>query len=83
MGEYKYIGTEEDSLLFINRKRPPHPDYTNVEAAGAGWYKWKSGKWQRCAVPREYDANARWLSDRKLLDFVVDAAVAARGKKQC
>ena len=67
-------------MLFFNRSQPPHPDHTNVEISGRGWYRYSHEKWHRYE-PTGFDPDARWLSDRKLLEFVVDAAVAARGKK--
>jgi len=69
-------------MLFFNRNQPPHPDYTNVEISGRGWYKYscQRGKWHRYK-PTGFDLDARWLSDRKLLEFAVDAVIAARGRK--
>jgi hypothetical protein len=67
-------------MLFINRKRPPHPDYTNVERSGRGWYHYRNGKWRRYDWTT-FDPDAKYLTDSKLFDLAVDAVVVARGKK--
>jgi hypothetical protein len=73
-------------VRFFN-KIPPAPSYHNVIPTGRGWYRWSRDtlfgphKWRRCEV-RGFDPAARWLSDQRLLDFVLDAIRANRGMRK-
>jgi len=59
---------------------PPPPSYLNVIPEGRGWYRYSRGKWRRCEA-RGLDVRARWLSDNRLLEFVLDAVIAVKGKQ--
>ena len=56
---------------------PPHPDFTNVEPAGRGWYVYSQKKWRRYEV-NGYNPEAKWLSANRLLELELDAQIAAR-----
>mgnify|MGYP001595230116 CR=1 FL=1 len=69
-------------------KAPPHPDFSNVEPAGTGWYKYSRdslfgpGKWRRVEGLKAYDPGAKWLDGNRLKELALDAAISARRKAE-
>lgn len=55
----------------------PLPTYKNVIPAGAGWYCFACGKWQKMDAAEigkgGLPLSARWLSDEDLARMAVDA----------